>query len=335
MRYTLVLVGILFLGVVAYSAEPSFTTAQRDWWAFKPVVKAAVPEVKNRQWVKTPIDAFVLAALEAKGLAPNPAADRVTLLHRASIDITGLPPTAEELTQFLNDTSPTAWARVVDRLLASPHYGERWGRHWLDVARYADSNGFKADETRPHIWRFRDYVIQAFNSDKPYDRFVREQIAGDELYPGDPEALVAMGFNRHWIDETNAAGLLTRRQETLDDMTNVTGATFLGLTYGCARCHDHKTDPILHIDYYRLQAFFAKVGELDDRQWPRALDVRQVLGRDGLLHVADGRRGSCFQDRVYSMAPAATMTTSVLRVSNADFTRAKVIGSLRVQRTPG
>ena len=119
---------------------------------------------------------------------------------------------------------------MVDRLLASPRYGERWGRHWLDVARYADSDGFKADATRPHIWRYRDYVIKAFNDDKPYDRFVREQIAGDELFPGDPEALVAMGFNRHWIDETNAAGLLTRRQETLDDMTNVTGATFLGLT---------------------------------------------------------------------------------------------------------
>ena len=146
---------------------------------------------------------------------------------------------------------------MVDRLLASPRYGERWGRHWLDVARYADSDGFKADATRPNIWRYRDYVIQAFNDDKPYDRFVREQIAGDELYPGDPDALVAMGFNRHWIDETNAAGLLTRRQETLDDITSVTGAAFLGLTFGCARCHDHKTDPILHKDYYRLQAFFA------------------------------------------------------------------------------
>jgi len=257
MRYTLALVGALFLGAVAYSAEPSFTAAQREFWSLKPVVKPAVPEVKNRQWVKTPIDAFVLAALEAKGLSPNPAADRVTLLRRASIDVTGLPPTEEELAQFLNDKTPAAWAKVVDRLLASPQYGERWGRHWLDLARYADSDGFKADATRPNIWRFRDYVIQAFNSDKPYDRFVREQIAGDELYPGEPEALVAMGFNRHWIDETNAAGLLTRRQETLDDMTNVTGATFMGLTYGCARCHDHKTDPILHIDYYRLQAFFA------------------------------------------------------------------------------
>jgi hypothetical protein len=268
MRYTLAFVGALFLGVVAYSAEPvglkpdttappSFTSAQRQWWSLQPVVKAAVPEVKNRQWVKTPVDAFVLAALEAKGLSPNLPADRVTLLRRASIDVTGLPPSEQEIAQFVNDKSATAWAKVVDRLLASSAYGERWGRHWLDIARYADSDGFKADATRPNIWRYRDYVIKSFNDDKPYDRFVREQIAGDELYPGDPEALVGMGFNRHWIDETNAAGLLTRRQETLDDITNVTGATFLGLQYGCARCHDHKTDPILHIDYYRLQAFFA------------------------------------------------------------------------------
>ena len=145
----------------------------------------------------------------------------------------------------------------MDRLLASPAYGERWGRHWLDVARYADSNGFKADETRPNIWRYRDYVIKAFNDDKPYDRFVKEQIAGDELYPGNPEALIAMGFNRHWIDETNAPDLFERRQQTLDDMTATTGAAFLGMTFGCARCHDHKFDPILTKDYYRLQAFFA------------------------------------------------------------------------------
>ena len=171
--------------------------------------------------------------------------------------MTGIPPTQEEIQQFLSDKSPNAWEKVVDRLLASPAYGERWGRHWLDVARYADSNGFKADETRPNVWRYRDYVINAFNEDKPYDRFVKEQIAGDELYPGNQEALVAMGFNRHWIDETNAPDLFERRHQTLDDMTTVTGVAFLGMTFGCARCHDHKFDPILTKDYYRLQAFFA------------------------------------------------------------------------------
>ncbi len=257
MRYVAGLLGVALFGAVVYSAEPTFTPAQRSWWALQPVTASAPPSVKNRAWVKTPIDAFVLAQLEAKNLKPNPGADRITLVRRATIDITGLPPTPEEIQQFEKDTSPRAWEKVVDRLLATPGYGERWGRHWLDVARYADSDGFKADATRPNIWRYRDYVITAFNDDKPYDRFVKEQIAGDELYPGDPEALVAMGFNRQWIDETNAAGLLTRRQETLDDITNTTGSAFLGLTVGCARCHDHKYDPILHKDYYRLQAFFA------------------------------------------------------------------------------
>ena len=140
-----------------------------------------MPAVKNQAWVKNPIDAFVLAKLEEKNLKPNPPADRLTLLRRATIDMTGLPPTQEEIQQFLNDKSPNAWEKVVDRLLASPAYGERWARHWLDVARYADSNGFKADETRPNIWRYRDYVINAFNDDKPYDRFIKEQIAGDEI----------------------------------------------------------------------------------------------------------------------------------------------------------
>ena len=293
-RFLMALAGALFLGAVAFQSVrlradttlPTFTAAQREWWSLKPVVKPAVPEVKNRQWVKTPIDAFVLAALEAKGLTPNPAADRATLLRRASIDITGLPPSEQEVAQFVNDKTPTAWAKVVDRLLASPQYGERWGRHWLDLARYADSDGFKADATRPNIWRYRDYVIKSFNDDKPYDRFVREQIAGDELYPGDRDALIGMGFNRHWIDETNAAGLLTRRQETLDDITNVTGATFLGLQYGCARCHDHKTDPILHVDYYRLQAFFANTSfgdgplPLADRAEQTAYDQQKAAGEE-------------------------------------------------------
>ena len=255
---TTAVVGLALTAGIVYTAESdTFTPAQRGFWSLQQVKKTPVPAVKTQQWVKTPIDSFVLAKLEEAGLQPNPPADRLTLLRRATIDMTGLPPTQEEIQQFLADKSPNAWEKVVDRLLASPAYGERWARHWLDVARYADSNGFKADETRPNIWRYRDYVIDAFNSDKPYDQFIKEQIAGDELYPGDPDALVAMGFNRHWIDETNAAALLTRRQETLDDMTTATGEAFLGLTVGCARCHNHKFDPILQKDYYRLQAFFA------------------------------------------------------------------------------
>jgi len=255
-------VSLLFaLGVATlalYSAETrQFTDAQRSFWSLQPVKKPALPVVKNQQWVKNPIDAFILAKLQEQNLQPSPPADKLTLLRRVSEDVTGLPPTQEEIQQFLNDNSPSAYEKVVDRLLASPGYGERWGRHWLDVVRYADSNGFKADETRPNIWRYRDYVINSFNEDKPYDRFVKEQIAGDELYPGDPDALIAMGYNRNWIDETNAAALIPRRQETLEDMTAITGQAFLGLTYGCAKCHDHKFDPILQKDYYRLQAFFA------------------------------------------------------------------------------
>jgi hypothetical protein len=257
-RVTTALVGLALTAGIVYTAETdAFTPSQRGFWSLQQVKETSVPAVQDKQWVKTPIDSFVLAKLEEAGLQPNPPADRLTLLRRATIDMTGLPPTQEEIQQFVSDKSPNAWEKVVDRLLASPAYGERWARHWLDVARYADSNGFKADETRPNIWRYRDYVIDAFNTDKPYDRFIKEQIAGDELYPGDPDALVAMGFNRHWIDETNAAALFTRRQETLDDMTTATGEAFLGLTFGCARCHNHKFDPILQKDYYRLQAFFA------------------------------------------------------------------------------
>lgn len=241
----------------ADSKPKAFTPLQKRWWSLQPPTKPALPTVSQKDWVKTEVDAFVLARLEAKGLRPNPPADKITLLRRVSLDLTGLPPTLDEIQAFLADTSPQAYAKVVDRLLSSPHYGERWARHWLDVARYADSEGFKSDETRPHIWRYRDYVIRAFNDDKPYDRFIKEQIAGDELYPGDADALIATGFNRHFPDESNARNLMQRRQELLNDITDTVGAAFLGLTIGCARCHDHKFDPILHKDYYRLQAFFA------------------------------------------------------------------------------
>ncbi|MGP8245118.1 MAG: PSD1 and planctomycete cytochrome C domain-containing protein [Bryobacteraceae bacterium] len=248
----------------AGSTEKKFTDQQRRYWAFQKVVKPAVPQVKDRDWDRNPIDAFIMAELQDKNLRPNPPADKITLLRRATLDLIGLPPTPEEVRAFLADTSPGAFAKVVDRLLASPQYGERWGRHWLDLARYADTNGFKGDETRPNIWRYRDYVIQAFNQDKPYDRFIREQIAGDELYPNDMNARIAVGFNRHFTDETNQPVIELRRQETLNDITDTTGAVFLGMTYGCARCHDHKFDPILQKDYYRLQAFFANIREQDD-----------------------------------------------------------------------
>ena len=246
------------------STEKKFTEQQRRYWAFQKVVKPAAPAVKDKEWARNPIDAFIASKLDEKKLKPNPHADRTTLIRRATLDLTGLPPTPEDVQAFLADNAPDAFAKVVDRLLASPQYGERWGRHWLDLARYADTNGFKTDEPRPNIWRYRDYVIQAFNQDKPYDRFIREQIAGDELYPNDLNARIAVGFNRHFTDETNQPVIELRRQETLTDITDTVGAVFMGMTYGCARCHDHKFDPILHKDYYRLQAFFANIREQDD-----------------------------------------------------------------------
>ncbi|MBI3695969.1 MAG: DUF1553 domain-containing protein [Acidobacteria bacterium] len=253
---------LVLLSVVPFlvrSAETGgdFTPAQRKYWAFQPVTKPAVPVVKNKAWVQNPIDAFILAKLEEKKIPPAARADKITLIRRATFDLTGLPPRPQDVEAFLADKSPQAFAKVVDRLLNSPQYGERWARHWLDLARYAESEGFKSDETRPYVWRYRDYVINSFNQDKPYDRFVQEQIAGDELWPQDPEALVATGFNRHFPDESNARNLRQRRQEILNDITDTVGATFLGMTYACARCHDHKFDPIKHKDYYRLQAYFA------------------------------------------------------------------------------
>jgi len=258
-------------------ARHSFTAEQRSYWALQKVTRPALPAVHNPGWVRNPIDAFVVSQLEAKGLTPSPPADRVTLIRRVSLDLIGLPPTPEEVEAFLADRSPNAYENVVDRLLGSPNYGERWARHWLDLARYAESEGFKSDETRPNAWRYRDYVIDALNHDKPYDRFVQEQIAGDELWPEDPGARVATAFNRHYPDESNARNLLQRRQEILNDITDTVGSVFLGLTYGCARCHNHKFDPILQADYYRLQAFFANIRAMDDFALigPQAIRRRQ------------------------------------------------------------
>jgi len=252
------------LGANPNIGKDLFTPQQRSWWSFQSVRRPAVPEVKAKNWVRNPVDAFILAKLEQKGIQPNAPADRATLLRRVSFDLTGLPPAPDEVDAFVNDKSPNAWEKVVDRLLASPHYGERWARHWLDLARFAESEGFKSDETRPNAWRYRDYVINSFNSNKPYDRFVKEQIAGDEIYPNDPQARVATAFLRHYPDESNARNLMQRRQEILNDITDTVGATFLAMTYGCARCHTHKFDPILHTDYYRLQAFFANTAADDE-----------------------------------------------------------------------
>ncbi len=234
-----------------------------DDWAFKKPTRPAVPAVAGKESVRTPVDAFLLAKLEAAKLTFAPPADKRTLLRRVTFDLTGLPPTPQEIDAFLKDDSPTAYEKVVDRLLASPHFGERAALFWLDAVRYAESDGYKADDIRPTAWRYRDYVIASFNADKPYDRFIKEQLAGDELYPGDPQALIATGFLRHYPYEYNAVNVEQKRQDMLNDITDTTAAAFLGLTLGCAKCHDHKYDPITQLDYYRFQAFFAGFWPVD------------------------------------------------------------------------
>lgn len=294
-RVLLVLLAAAPALLLAESSTSPFKPHHLRWWAIQKVAKPPVPKVANPGLVHNEIDAFLLSKLEAAGLTYNPPADKRTLLRRVTIDLTGLPPTPEEIQAFLADDSPEAYEKVVDRLLASPHYGERWARHWLDVARYADSEGFKSDETRPHIWRYRDYVIRSLNADKPYDRFVKEQIAGDELYPGDRDALIATGFNRHFPDESNAANIMNRRQELLNDITDTVASAFLGVTVGCARCHDHKFDPILQKDYYRLQAFFANVriedemvldSEEEQARWERQNRIWEEKTRDLRQEIA-------------------------------------------------
>jgi hypothetical protein len=228
----------------------------RNHWSFQPVRQVAIPTVRQSDWPRSPIDAFLLARLEAAGLQPAPPAEKRTLLRRVYLDLIGMPPTPQEQQAFLDDSSSDALARVVDRLLARPEYGERWARHWLDVARYAESNGYERDGAKPNAWRYRDYVIDSFNRDKPFDRFVREQIAGDELPDANAETQIATTFLRlgTWDDEP--AEFLVDRYDQLDDVLGTTATAFLGLTIRCARCHDHKFEPFSQADYYRFLAVF-------------------------------------------------------------------------------
>lgn len=252
--------------------KPLPRSASNAYWAFQPIRRTPPPKVKQAAWVLNPIDAFILAKMESKGLSPSAQADKRTLLRRVTFDLTGLPPTQEELGAFLADRSPNAYEKVVDRLLASPRYGERWGRHWLDVAHYGDTHGYDKDKRRDHAWLYRDYVIRAFNQDKPYSRFIREQIAGDVLSPNGPEGVIATGFvvagPWDFVGEVELAEGTVEKEKTRlldrDDMVANTISTFNSVTIHCARCHDHKFDPIPQKDYYRLQAVFAGV-ERGDR----------------------------------------------------------------------
>ena len=239
--------------------------ADKSWWSFQPLTKIDAPTPPDipDEWSRSAIDRFLFAAMRAKKLRPSPAADKRTLIRRVTFDLTGLPPRPEDVQAFENDHRPNAWEALVDRLLASPAYGERWGRHWLDVARFGESHGYEQNHLRPNAWQYRDWVIRSFNADKPFDRMVLEQLAGDVVGKGNPDIEVATAFLVAGPHDTvgNQAEAARRQQraDDLDDMINATAAGFLGLTVNCARCHDHKFDPIQQADYYRLQALLSGV----------------------------------------------------------------------------
>ncbi len=246
----------------------TYTPVERKHWAFQPRANPAVPSFQkpeDRNWAKNPIDAFILAKLQKEGMRPAPPAAKEALLRRVSMDLTGLPPTPAEIRAFLADGSAKAYEHVVDRLLAGPRYGERWGQHWLDVARFSETDGFEYDAHRNGAWRFRDWVIASLNSDKPYNEFILEQLAGDEIAANDQAKQSAAGFQRLGPLRKNAGNqeVASSRNEVLTEMTNAVGSSFLGVTLGCARCHDHKFDPIRQSDYYRIQGYFAATWEKD------------------------------------------------------------------------
>lgn len=264
-RLTAEQVGILRAWIDQGAKWPeSGAVAATKHWSFLPPARPAIPKVRHIAWIRNPIDAFIAAKLEHEGIEPAPEADRRTLIRRLSLDLTGLPPTPDEIRAFLADERPDAYERLVDRLLASPHYGEKWARQWLDLARYADSDGYEKDLPRPYAWRWRNWVINALNEDMPFDRFTLEQIAGDLLPNPSVEQVVATGFHRNTL--TNREGGIDREQlrvEQVIDRTSTIGAVWLGLTVGCAQCHDHKYDPISQKDFYSLAAFFDSLDEVD------------------------------------------------------------------------
>ena len=289
-------------------AAPSpIPQAGREWWAFQPVRATVPPAPDDAGWCRNEIDRFILQKLAEARLQPSPEAGRHVLIRRIYFDMLGLPPTPEEVRAFINDKSAAAYGRLIDRVLASPRYGERWARFWLDLVRYADSDGFRYDDYRPNAWRYRDYVIDAFNRDKPYDRFVKEQLAGDELFPGDAEALVATGYLRHWTYEYNIADVRRQWARILDDITDTTSDVFLALSLQCAKCHDHKSDPLRRTDYYRLQAFFAPVIPRDDltvlRGGPLAAHAKKQQAWERA--TADIRREMEALDRAHQYDPPA------------------------------
>lgn len=254
-------------------ADAVITDEDRDWWAVRPLTRPELPE--GSEWCRNEIDRFVQARMAEQGITPAPQAEKHVLIRRLYFDLIGLPPTPQEVESFESDPDPAAWENLVDRLLASPRYGEHWARHWLDVVRYAESDGWNQDAYRPHIWRYRDYVVKSFNSDKPWPDFVRQQLAGDELPGDDPENLAATGFLRLGIYEYNQRDARGQWNDIMNEMTDVAGDVFLGVGMACARCHDHKFDPLLQKDYFRLRAFFEPIEWRDDLVYATAQQKEQ------------------------------------------------------------
>jgi hypothetical protein len=302
---------------------PAAVAKGPTWWSLRPLVRPALPPINDRSWPRNPVDTFLLAALETRGLRPAPEADRRTLIRRLSFDLVGLPPTPEEVEAFVNDPRPDAYERLVDRLLASPAHGERWGRHWLDVAHYGDTHGYDKDKRRDHAWPYRDWVIRAFNRDLPYRDFVRLQLAGDVLMPGDPDGVVATGFvvAGPW----DFVGHVELREGTVDkektrlidrdDMVSAAVGTFMSLTVGCARCHDHKFDPIDQRDYYRLQAVFSGVERGNRRIEDAAFHTRR--------RQLEGQRGRLAARHADVLKKIAQLSSAELKQADADLARAR------------
>jgi len=284
---------ILFAAASLVAEEPAKESieeepigpGEREHWAFRPLECPEVPQAKDDRWSRNPVDRFILAGLEKRGLRPQPEADRTTLLRRIHFDLTGLPPSPEQVDTFLADERPAAYERSVERLLASPAYGERWAQHWLDLARFAETDGFEHDKVRPNAYKYRDWVIDALNRDMPYDRFVRLQLAGDELRPDDRAARIATAFCLSGPDMPDINSQPKRRHLLLNEMTATVGSVFLALQLGCAQCHDHKYDPVSQADFYRLRAIFQPAVHVKKN---RSVDFLSEPSRDpapSYLHV--------------------------------------------------
>ncbi|SMP67574.1 Planctomycete cytochrome C [Neorhodopirellula lusitana] len=296
-----------------HSSVPQVNEKTKKWWSFQPVRRPNLPSVSDDRWPQNGIDAFVLSGLDSVGLKPAPPASKSQLLRRISYDLTGLPPTPEKIEAFVQSDDPDAYHKVVEELLQSPHYGEKWGRHWLDLVRYAETNSFERDDAKPFVWRYRDYVIRSFNEDKPYDQFLIEQLAGDELPNPSVDNLIATGYYRlgSWDDEP--ADSVQAKFDELDDILGVTCKTILGLTVDCARCHDHKIDPVPQADYYSMLSFFENIRRYGVRSGESVEDasIRSVPGGE-----IDEEESRLYQEK---LAKVQRQIDTIESIVKADF----------------